>query len=627
MSGSAQAHDEFDVLFTALLDGEVSLAQEEQLSRILREEPAARERFAELMELHALLAWDMQCKHSTTPHVVGMATDVVYEEAYEPDVMPQDDLLWSVLEQDRQARWSRAEAEAHARELLREEEEERRQIMVMLRAGSSEVVPVRHIVIPRWMVYATAASIAVLLLTLASMLLRSDAPTNVGLSTVAQSSSQVSGPVATLVGQLNAQWGDQTSGMRSGAKLRPGMLDLVSGAANVRFNDGTTVILSGPCLLELRDVNRAVLHRGRMTAHVTDAASGFTIDTANVSIVDLGTEFGVHVDERVGETQVHVFDGAVSLHLSPADPPRTYERQVHAGVGCEIDAHGMVRTIPVDADAFTRETDYKAAVVRQERYERYRAYVRELQQDPRLIAFYTFEPRSPIDLILRNMGTAGSAMDGIIREARWSDGRFDGKRALTFSGELTSRVSVNIPGQTNQLTLCAWIQVDAFRYELSGLLMSEHWMEPGKIHWQIDSTGAQVFAVASRKPETFEHAGYLGAATPSIELGQWRHVAVVYDTEAGECRHYCDGKLIAQLTLEEAVPVEIGRADIGNWEPHTFERRFALRHFVGAMDELLVYTRALSDDEIAGLAEAGRFVTDVTDMGSESEKQTPQEDE
>ena len=71
------------------------------------------------------------------------------------------------------------------------------------------------------------------------------------------------------------------------------------------------MLLQGPAELVLVSGSEARLVHGKLTARVPAAARGFTILSPQGKIVDLGTEFGLSVDEE-GETTVRVFDGLVA---------------------------------------------------------------------------------------------------------------------------------------------------------------------------------------------------------------------------------------------------------------------------------------------------------------------------
>jgi hypothetical protein len=70
-------------------------------------------------------------------------------------------------------------------------------------------------------------------------------------------------------------------------------------------------------MLEALSPMRARAIRGRIAAEVSDDGHGFTIQTPQATVVDLGTVFGVEVGDE-GATDVVVFKGAVDLHFDRA---------------------------------------------------------------------------------------------------------------------------------------------------------------------------------------------------------------------------------------------------------------------------------------------------------------------
>src|SRR5690606_24227319 len=87
-------------------------------------------------------------------------------------------------------------------------------------------------------------------------------------------------------------------------------LVLESGLAEVRFHSGAKIVVEGPASIKLAN-NKAFLSEGRIAAKVPKAARGFAINTPEVNVVDLGTEFAVSV--RDFKTLVRVYEGEVEL--------------------------------------------------------------------------------------------------------------------------------------------------------------------------------------------------------------------------------------------------------------------------------------------------------------------------
>jgi hypothetical protein len=125
-------------------------------------------------------------------------------------------------------------------------------------------------------------------------------------------------PVATLVSAKACKWDGATLPTEVGARLTAGRLRLAEGLARVVFDSGAEVTLEAPADLELVSPRRCVVHAGRLVARVPPPAIGFVVDTPTAVLKDLGTEFGVHVQDT-GTADVQVFNGMVDVqqHGSP----------------------------------------------------------------------------------------------------------------------------------------------------------------------------------------------------------------------------------------------------------------------------------------------------------------------
>jgi hypothetical protein len=126
-----------------------------------------------------------------------------------------------------------------------------------------------------------------------------------------------SGPVARLTRLVAAQWTSDGRTRREGAPLSAeGTLPLAEGLAEISFDHGARVILRGPAGFEVQSADGGLLREGSLTARVGPSSAGFTIRTPDATIVDLGTEFGVAV-EQSGPSEIEVFAGQVLVHPSP----------------------------------------------------------------------------------------------------------------------------------------------------------------------------------------------------------------------------------------------------------------------------------------------------------------------
>ncbi|MEM6257968.1 MAG: FecR family protein [Planctomycetota bacterium] len=122
--------------------------------------------------------------------------------------------------------------------------------------------------------------------------------------------------VATLTAERDAVWAPQPVGdLRPGAPLAAGpRLTLTQGFAEITTEEGAVVILEAPATIELIDSPNAIkLHTGKLVGICeTESSKGFVVHAPQMTIVDLGTRFGV--DAISGDiTRVTVFRGSVSV--------------------------------------------------------------------------------------------------------------------------------------------------------------------------------------------------------------------------------------------------------------------------------------------------------------------------
>ena len=117
-------------------------------------------------------------------------------------------------------------------------------------------------------------------------------------------------PVARLVTSLDANWREIDP--TPGAFLEKGSFRLDAGIVELEFNRGARVTLRGPSSFELKSTDLLHVSSGNLVARIPEEAIGFTIVTDEAEVVDLGTEFGLRVEDG-RQTEVHVIEGLVEV--------------------------------------------------------------------------------------------------------------------------------------------------------------------------------------------------------------------------------------------------------------------------------------------------------------------------
>lgn len=481
------------------------------------------------------------------------------------------------------------------------------------RAGS-EVVPfavVSERGRQRNRIWAIAAT--VLLMAACLWILLGDRGTSGGEGLYAGREGVAVRHIAVITGEAGAVW-ENIPGVRleEGTSLGPATLTLKEGLAQIDFFGGASVSLSSPATLELVSGESAVLHHGRIKADVPPAARGFEIRTADVLLEDLGTSFGVAVSaDRSAE--LIVFDGEVKA--IDADGGETLLTDGEAAKLREGEAVRLADPVggefPTIAKVFENAGDHEES-----RYAAWKEASLRLRTDPRLIAYYDFENLTVESRRLRNrVGVEGaSELDGGIVGARAAEGRWSGKTALDFRRE-GDRVRFRIPGEFEEITIFAWVRIDALDRHLNSLFLTDYYDE-NEFHWQISRKGALHFASSPKGVEDLEKHNrrfYSDLFWNPKMSGRWFLLATTVRTatpsSAGEVIHYINGNPVGfsgGTNMAKPLPkLRIGKADLGNWSDPIWPD-VAIRTLNGRIDEFGLFREALSAEEIQALYEQGK---------------------
>ncbi len=152
--------------------------------------------------------------------------------------------------------------------------------------------------------------------------------------------------VARLVGAADCRWADPHAAPSIGTALFSGeKIEMLSGLAEIKFNSGARVILEGPVVFQCESRKSGFLHGGRLTAKVSGEARGFMIGTPAATVVDLGTEFGVEVNED-RMVSVHVFQGKVMLQMFGLTAAASRKIELNAGQWASVDRVGAATYYP-----------------------------------------------------------------------------------------------------------------------------------------------------------------------------------------------------------------------------------------------------------------------------------------
>jgi hypothetical protein len=372
-------------------------------------------------------------------------------------------------------------------------------------------------------------------------------------------------------------------GLAVGASLRGEIRELKAGSVELATARGARVVVEAPARFRFESAQRLHLMSGRLAAEVPPAAKGFTVITPSGDAVDLGTRFGVDVP-TAGAAEIHVFEGEVIARAAGGAGPRS----LRGGEAMTLDPQATAaRELRSSAFIVADEMTGLSAALAAGQEPRSAAALAALKRDPALIALLDFE--------------SAAAPPGVFRMVQ---GRWPGSRAPEFVN-VGDHLKLDVGGDRAwpRLTLAAWVRIDQLGAPFQSLLHTDGWNldNPGQVHWMVTHHATMRLALFANTlaPGSDDGDGYPDSRTPILpEQGRWAHLASVYDSQERSVRFYLNGRFDKETRQAVAHPARLGPAQIGNWNQHD-------RKLSGRIDELILLGRAMGDDEVRALFEAG----------------------
>ncbi|MBB5350702.1 hypothetical protein HNR46_000930 [Haloferula luteola] len=368
-----------------------------------------------------------------------------------------------------------------------------------------------------------------------------------------------------------------------------------AGAMRLDLKNGVMVLLKGPAEAEFVDAGCLSLEKGSVFCQVPAAARGFTIESKRIRLVDLGTEFGMEVQDGMSP-EVHVFRGKVQVRaLEGRRDGMVLEKGQSATLSTvgswtlgEADDGRFFQSLPTELPHFRLSFD--------------RIEGERLEVEGCLPESESLEARWPSMGAELDRGKIGTAV------------HFDGE------GEAITSNWRGISGDLPR-TLCAWIRLD----EAPEFRRFQPIVGWGRFRGGEDAdvgVGKCELLVFRKTPEEapqlrLSFDGLLLTGSLPLTEGQWHHVAAVYHGGRISEDHppvelYVDGQLDpidperslyrlglfdTPMTSSDGLPLLIGSSP--SPEPD--------RGFRGSIDELFVFGSALTQAQVMNLMANGEL--------------------
>lgn len=155
-------------------------------------------------------------------------------------------------------------------------------------------------------------------------------------------------------------WGDRTDAADFFYRVGLGnRIELDSGLVEISYFSGAKIILRGPSRYVVTGEASGTLESGELTGHVSEG--DFTLMTPSAKVIDLGTEFGVLVDQGQN-TDVCVFDGKVQVVSKSGVDKDSQPITLSEGMAARANHMGQLVSVKsLNEDRFARSLEMKSS--------------------------------------------------------------------------------------------------------------------------------------------------------------------------------------------------------------------------------------------------------------------------
>ncbi len=369
----------------------------------------------------------------------------------------------------------------------------------------------------------------------------------------------------------DTQWSGE---LKRTAILNPGMYELTKGTTLIEFSNGVQLTVESPAKLEIKNSLEVILHQGKVRANVPEAGHGFVVNTPDIKIRDLGTEFGVEVGES-DRTQVHVFHGEIELY----ENQKTIPVKAYEGFAAKWVSGKRTKQMVANEAIFATGQDIAL--------EQWKHHQASLKKDPSLLVHYDF--RGSGDIIKNTMSDQYS---GVIHSPIRIRGRWLDQSALLFDSP-DNWAEVDLPTVEGDFSLQTWVSVDRLAFSINAIMNTKKW-NPDSLHLQLSRRGNLHLGVKGKNI-------YDIYSKEMIPIGKWIQLTATYDSERQQMSLYINDKKVSEKQ-RDIKRVVFGKTLLGCW----IQGGKRVRGFRGRMDELSLRSRCLSPDEISASYQLGQ---------------------
>lgn len=385
--------------------------------------------------------------------------------------------------------------------------------------------------------------------------------------------------------------------LHEGDALRVGDYQLAAGLVQIEM-DGVELTVESPARFRVASQESVLLETGRLSARVPTNRKEFQVEALGSATAKLqpGAETSIEADAEASE--IHVFAGDVEVFPKAQDSPL----HLTSDTATRIARAGAPAGVDLAADRFTRTFAEPPG---------YAALVQSLQP------VVYFRMKSPPDgVTLTNDAQRhqpgddfGRVYPSELKRPPFAPGQIGS--ALRLQAQFSAYASYpRYPLATDRLTVCAWVRASSRPRWAS---IAKHWTKnTGQfqfgLHGDEGDLEIQVLNQEGEKIGVREHIPF--------PLGAFQFVAFVVD--GSTLRLYRNGGEVGSTACEGLVSK--GTSDLGIGVKLGPEGQPATHHpgfWDGRIDELAIFHRALTAEELTLLYQSGLVQTSKLALGNQ----------
>lgn len=402
-----------------------------------------------------------------------------------------------------------------------------------------------------------------------------------------------------LTGAPDSSWsisspeGTDNTGIATGTDI-----EIQYGTVELDFSSAVKATIEGPAQLKVLSNNSIRLTSGRAWFEVKPEGHGFSVETNQLKVIDLGTKFGV-ISSASQPEEVHVAQGKVQV--IPLRK-RASAKELTTGQAISIWISQNIKSIPFKESHFIRQLHQGTPYIH---------WSFDTLQNQQFASLSSIQGKEQYPIFLRSFEPKATPSPRQIPGVHGQALHLPGNRVYATSA--FKGIEGGLPR-----TIALWVKGKPFKAERN----SKAWILPGLVGWgSLNSSNGHWRVAVHEDGKAMVSFWGDWATSPlgkerSVLDDKWHHLTFVFTgkyNQAGrpEIIHYVDGVRVSSLqysTSHTEVETNIHQNQSQQLRLGADMRTDSIKKtFPGNIDELYIFRGVLSEQQIRHLMKTNQY--------------------